>query len=409
MNLSAPILALALCGLLVAAACTREEQGFRPVNPRATPEARQLLSFLYSLQGKYTLTGQHNFASDLARYDRVVHEITGKYPALWGADFSFMAQGDNAARFQHCGPMNLTAPFGPCEVNGLTKEALRRGLVDEAIRKHAEGRLITLMWHCCFPLNGDDCNGDDIWRLAERLPSQEEWDELVTEGTPLNALWKKQMDGVAAYLGQLQEARVPVLWRPFHEMNGVWFWWCNKPGENGFKKLWIAMYDYFTHHHGLNNLLWVWNTNAPRSIPGDEAGPYRDFFPGVEYVDVLAADVYNRDWKQSHHDELLELGGGKLIALGEVGEAPSAEITAAQPSWSWFMVWGYCIYDFSALARPAEPDPAATPADAPPVRRSFADLPASNPAVKAIYDHPQSLTLDRIDFTGNAYKMKAPQ
>ncbi|KAA6306388.1 Mannan Endo-1 4-beta-mannosidase, partial [termite gut metagenome] len=178
---------------------------------------------------------------------------------------------------------------------------------------------------------------------------------------------------------QLQDAHVPVLWRPFHEMNGVWFWWCNKPGENGFKKLWIAMYNYFTHHHGLNNLLWVWNTNAPRDIPGDEAGPYEDFFPGVDYVDVLAADVYRRDWKQSHHDDLLKLGGGKLITLGEVGEVPNAEIYKAQPSWSWFMVWGYCVYDFRSGSRD------------------------SNPAVKDIYDNPQSLTLDKIDFSGNTY------
>lgn len=92
-------------------------------------------------------------------------------------------------------------------------------------------------------------------------------------------------------------------------MNGVWFWWCNKPGENGFKKLWIMTYNYFTKVHKLNNLLWVWNTNAPRDKKGDEAGPYADFYPGPEYVDVLAADVYHRDYKQSHHDDLQAPGG----------------------------------------------------------------------------------------------------
>ncbi|MDR1356076.1 MAG: glycoside hydrolase family 26 protein [Tannerellaceae bacterium] len=373
-----------LLGCLFVAACDKQiEQGFKPVNPKATPEARQLLSFLYSLQGEYTLTGQHNFVSDLQRYDNVVFSITGKYPVVWGGDFSFMAQGDSVYKYQHCGPMNLTAPFDSCAFNGQSVTDLRQGLIDEVKRKYAEGRIITLMWHCCFPTGCDECDGADIWRLADRLPSQEEWDELVTDGTELNTLWKKQMDGVAAYLKQLRDANIPVLWRPFHEMNGVWFWWCNKPGENGFKKLWIAMYEYFTNHHELNNLLWVWNTNAPRDIPGDEAGPYEDFFPGVDYVDVLAADVYRNDWKQSHHDDLLKIGGGKLITLGEVGNVPTTELYETQPSWSWFMVWGYCIYNFA--------------------NRENRE---SNPVAKATYDDPRSITLDKIDFSGNTYKLK---
>jgi mannan endo-1,4-beta-mannosidase len=205
------------------------------------------------------------------------------------------------------------------------------------------------------------------------------------------------MDGVAACLKQLQDARIPVLWRPFHEMNGVWFWWCNKPGEDGFKKLWIAMYDYFTAHHKLNNLLWVWNTNAPRDKINDEAGPYADFFPGIAYVDVLAADVYNNDWKQSHHDQLVELGGGKLIALGEVGNAPTPEIYDNQPRWSWFMVWGYCVYDFAAMR--ADTANAGLPL----AQRRF---PTSNPAVETIYADPRSITLDDIVLEKQTYTLK---
>jgi len=364
--------------VLLSTSCNKPiEKGFAPVNPKATPEARQLLQFLYSIQGEYTLTGQHNFVSNLNRYDSIVHAMTGKYPIVWGSDFSFMAQGDSVRNYQHCGPMNLTVPFDSCAYNGRSAKELRQGLVDEAKRRYAEGRIITLMWHCCYPTEGDDCDGASIWRWTDGLPSAEEWKELVTDGTPLNAAWKQQMDGIVPYLKQLQDAKIPVLWRPYHEMNGVWFWWCNKPGENGFKKLWIMTYNYLTHHHQLNNLLWVWNTNAPRDIPGDEAGPYEDFFPGVDYVDVLAADVYRQDYKQSHHDDLLRVGGGKLISLGEVGQLPTVEQYEAQPSWSWFMVWGYFISG-----------------------RRGADL------VNTIYNHPHSLTLDKIDFTNKTYKLK---
>jgi mannan endo-1,4-beta-mannosidase len=123
-------------------------------------------------------------------------------------------------------------------------------------------------------------------------------------------------------------------------MNGVWFWWGNRKGASGSAQLYRMMFDRFVHYHKLNNLIWVWNTNAPRQLINDEAYAYEDFFPGKEYVDVLATDVYRSDYRQSHHDELAALGEGKVIALGEVGEVPSPDILEHQPLWTWFMVWG---------------------------------------------------------------------
>lgn len=58
--------------------CTSGRRTVAPVNPEASPEARQLLEFLYSIRGKYTLAGQHNFISDPRRYDSVVYSVTGK-------------------------------------------------------------------------------------------------------------------------------------------------------------------------------------------------------------------------------------------------------------------------------------------------------------------------------------------
>jgi mannan endo-1,4-beta-mannosidase len=100
------------------------------------------------------------------------------------------------------------------------------------------------------------------------------------------------------------------------------------------------MYDRFVNVHTLNNLLWVWNTNAPRALIMDEAYAYKDYFPGWDYVDVFATDVYHRDYEQSHHDELVKLAAGKIVALGEIGEVPSTGVLARQPMWTWFMIWG---------------------------------------------------------------------
>ena len=355
-----------VCGVI---SCNQEgTKKYVPlVNPASTEKTVNLFNFIQDIQGEFTLSGQHNFLGKGSDYSDELEEITGKKAIVWGSDFSFCVEGDNAMRFQHCGPANLpaiswkafrarmdsirkadtTAPSPRFSMTpqflDITLEEARNMTIDEIKARHAEGHIITLMWHGCFPTDGDCCEGSSIWAMENR-PSPEEWDNLVTEGTELNEAWKESADKIAGYLKQLQEADIPVLWRPYHEMNGVWFWWCNHKGEQGFKRLWIMMYDYFTDQHKLNNLIWVWNTNAPRDIPGDEAWPYEDFFPGNEYVDILAADVYRNDYKQSHHDQLVVLGNGKPIALGEVGDIPALDTLAQQAQWSWFMPWGWILF-----------------------------------------------------------------
>jgi mannan endo-1,4-beta-mannosidase len=79
--------------------CACQEQGPRPVNPKASKEACELLEFLYSISGKFTMAGEHNFSSDLDRYDAEVLAITGKLPVVWGSDFSFNDIGDGFERY----------------------------------------------------------------------------------------------------------------------------------------------------------------------------------------------------------------------------------------------------------------------------------------------------------------------
>jgi len=334
---------LALLLSLAALAATAAAEPPRTVNPNATPEARALLDFLYEIQGKHTLSGQHNFIATGNTFTDRLREATGKDPIVWGSDFSFAYEGETPERFQHCGPLNLTEPGTEVAFTELTPEEAREQMVKNAIQAHRDGYIVTLMWHACPPGLGDSCDGRRIWTLEDR-PSQEWWDQLTTDGTEVNEAWKVQADRIAEYLKQLKDANVPVLWRPYHEMNGVWFWWCNKKGNSGFKKLWIMMYERYVEHHGLDNLIWVWNTNAPRLIPGDEAWPYEGFWPGLEYVDVLAADVYRGDWQQPHHDDLMNLAAGKPIAIGEMAPPPTPRILAAQPHWTWFMPWGNLVF-----------------------------------------------------------------
>jgi mannan endo-1,4-beta-mannosidase len=284
-----------------------QAQSFQPVNKTASPEAKKLLAFIYSIKGKYIISGQHNFNHQLNLYSDSSYALTGKYPALWGSDFILSGTSD-----------------------------LGQDIVNEAIKKWQQGYIVTLMWHQGRPIDEPPYG----WKESvQGKLTDAQWNELVTQGTALNKKWLAQIDKIAGYLKQLQDAHVPVLWRPYHEMNGVWFWWGNKKGENGITKLWKMMYDRYTNYHHLNNLIWIWGANGIRDIPQDEAYSYKDYYPGANYVDVLGADVYHFDYEQKDYDELLQLAHGKLIALTEVGELPKPEILAAQPEWAWFMVW----------------------------------------------------------------------
>ena len=118
--------------------------------------------------------------------------------------------------------------------------------------------------------------------------SDEEWEELITPGTHLNEKWKSQVDVIAWFLKQLAYADVPVLWRPYHEMNGDWFWWGKKRGPDGYIKLYRMLFDRLVNFHKLHNLVWVYNTNEIRTGVDDHS----TYYPGDEYVDVLATDVY---------------------------------------------------------------------------------------------------------------------
>lgn len=279
---------------------------FQPVNPNATPEAKALLERLYATvdSGKIISGLHHNmldmpyYANDLVRIDRA----SGKTPMIWGGDLAWDADT----------------------------------VVELATQQYHAGHIVTLMWHAGRPF---DKGRVDFRHQTSGPFTDKQWKELVTEGSEMHRMWIAQVDSISEYLKTLQERHIPVIWRPLHEMNGEWFWWGNRAGKKGYQKLWRMLYDRMTSYHHLNNLIWVWNANAVRETPGDRAMKLDDYFPGIDCVDVLATDVYHRDWRQCHHDDLAKLAQGKLIALGELGSLPTPEILKNMPKFAWFMIW----------------------------------------------------------------------
>lgn len=308
----------------------------RPVTPHPSPEAVALLQYLHGIAGKKTLVGQH--CAPLVGSTRlvVVKRRLERYPALFGQDFGF-------------------------DVGGMWDGInFRQRVIDEAIRRHQEGFIISLMWHAVRPTDDEPVSFE---KSIQGELTDSEWQALVTPGTALNERWKSQVDVVAWFLKQLRTARVPVLWRPYHEMNGDWFWWGKKPGPDGYRKLYRMLFDRFVNFHGLDNLLWVYNANEVRG----DVDPYAKYYPGEDVVDILATDVYRGGFAKHDYDQLLALAKGKPIALGEVGQPPSLEVLEQQPRWAWFMLWG----------------------DLPPQRPGAADF-------GPIYQHARTLTHDEL-------------
>lgn len=282
---------------------------YPPVNRQATPEARELLELLYEVSGRRVLSGQHNTPREMSYYSDQAQQITGSYPALWGQDFGFAEDGD---------------------MDGTN---YRHGIVEEAKKQHDAGSIITLMWHAVRPTEEEPVTF--LGSICDGVLPEPDWRDLLTAGTQTHTRWLRQVDLIAGFLRRVRDASIPVLWRPYHEMNGSWFWWGGREGGAGYAALYRQLYERFVTVHHLDNLVWVWNANAPR----DNAAGYAGFYPGHDVVDILAADVYGNDFRQSHHDELVALAEGRPVALGEVGHLPTAETLDAQPQWAWFTTW----------------------------------------------------------------------
>jgi mannan endo-1,4-beta-mannosidase len=222
--------------------------------------------------------------------------------------------------------------------------------VKEAIWQNALGSIVALCWHAVPPTADEPVTfrqlpGSDPNKLSsvqgKLLDAQ--FKDVLTPGTALYDRWCAQVDVIAGFLKQLQDAHVPVLWRPYHEMNGDWFWWGGRTGDYGTIALYRQIFDRLVNHHHLNNLIWVWSMDRP-STPERAHAKY---FPGSQYVDVLALDVYGSDFSKAYYDSLVSLSGGKPLALAEVGNPPTPEILEQQPLWTYYMTWAGMVRNTS--------------------------------------------------------------
>ena len=305
MNRSIPLLA---AGSLLAAAAAWSA----PANPNANEETKKLLAYLVGISGNKILSGQESMFSDgsfPSVRDQYVKQKTGKYPAVFATDL-----GDQRT--------NLAQTRGQA--------------INNMIAYHKQGSIVALQYHMVQP-DVEDGSGFDAMHIKgstyTRIP------EILTEGSALNQEYNKRLDELAGYFHTLESNGVAVMWRPFHEMNGDWFWWSY---QDRFKDLWIYTYNYLTNTKKCNNLLCVFSVNWWGEGSTGKASP-SFYYPGDAYVDILGCDVYTNyghSYGKYVHDELLKLGGGKPIAFTENGPIPDVPaLRADQPKWVYWLTW----------------------------------------------------------------------
>ena len=149
----------------------------------------------------------------------------------------------------------------------------------------------------------------------------------------MNKAWKKRLDTYAQYISYLKDNGVPVLFRPFHEMNQSMFWWAGRKGTNGTGALYRLTRDYLEKEKGLDNIIWVWDMQ-------DLSYDWSEYNPGNDYWDIFAVDIYNSDYFTEYkYNQALSVAENKLIAIGECDKLPTAQQLKEQPRWSFVMSW----------------------------------------------------------------------
>lgn len=283
---------------------------YKSVNPNAVEGVKSVLNYLKSIEGKYILSGQHTQTKTQQEIG-YIRDLTGKEPALVG--FELLAYSPNIN-------------YGDASQACLKEVEENKGTLETALEWAKKGALLTFTWHWFSPIGGRD---KSFYAEHTDYDARKALDVTSLEHKAMMS----DMDHMAGLLKPFCNAGIPILWRPFHEADGDWFWWGNKGVETA-GELFKLMYHHFTEVHQLNNLIWVWNSPDDKGYPGDDV------------TDIVSADLYPQPFsvttEADTYKRLMVYGSNKMAALGEIGTLLDTEkCIEDRIPWLWFMNWSY--------------------------------------------------------------------
>lgn len=289
-------------------------------NARKNSTTMEVWNYLRSVYGKQMIACQQQMDTGKTYEDIVYYNATGDLPAMKGFDFIF-----------------------------CTGSYINRSMVDAAIEwAKNSGGLVTFTWHWNVPRDIDDTDQGYAFYQEEIL----NFDPLnaSTPGTKEYEVVIHDIDLIAGLLQEMEAQGVTVLFRPYHEASGSWFWWGLQPDDKKlikdgtypetYQRLWYMMFDRLENYHKLSNLIWVWNGQTKHCVVDpntyDIAGvdyyaSTEDHTPLVSEYNNLAAYTYE----------------GKMLALSECGYIPDPQQCVDKNAmWLYYMPWnGDFIYE----------------------------------------------------------------
>jgi mannan endo-1,4-beta-mannosidase len=237
-----------------------------PIDKKATKETKALFRNLKTLSKKHTLFGHqhateygHGWAGDEDRSD--VKSVTGSHPAVIGVDLSGFSGR-------------------PPEAIKRSKAQLKK-IVEDTYNR---GGVVTIAWHFSNPVSG----GGFYWKDSVSLPAV----KYIIPGGKAHEQYKEILKGIGEWAKSAKGKdgkQVPMIFRPFHEFDGGWFWW-GKPHctREEFISLWRFTVGYLRDSLDVHNFLYAF---SPDNRFNSEA-EYLERYPGDEWVDMVGMDNY---------------------------------------------------------------------------------------------------------------------
>lgn len=263
----------------------------KPTDPKAVKSVHKLLKNLKMIGEKGVMIGQQDamaygvgwkYSPGVDRTD--MQEVIGDHPALYGFDLGHIELGSSS---------NLDS----------VDFDLIRTLVQKA---HQMGAVVTISWH-----SNSLVTGHTSWANDTTITS-------ILHNPASREAFEKSVKRVADFMLSLKDSNgelIPVVFRPWHEQSGTWFWWSKKSvTADEYKQFWILTHDLLTDKFNVHNLLYAF---SPDVVASEEE--YLSTYPGDKYVDVLGSDLYYKI-KYFPKDEVLRMFDSNIAILQKLGK-----------------------------------------------------------------------------------------
>lgn len=274
MNFALYIIAF-LC-LFLSQLASINAQDVELIDKKASKETKALYKNLKKLSKKHTLFGHqhateygHGWIGDTDRSD--VKSVTGSHPAMIGVDFGGITTGNKESVEQ-------------------AKSKLRKNVVDTYNR----GGVTTIAWHFSNPVSG----GGFYWVDSISKPAV----KYIIPGGQAHEKYKQILVDVADWSHSIMGKDgnlAPVIFRPYHEFDGGWFWW-GKPHctRDEFISLWQFTVSYLRDSLDVHNFIYAFSPDNRFSTEKE----FLDRYPGDDWVDMVGMDNYGDMGRDGRYD-----------------------------------------------------------------------------------------------------------